>query len=259
MKLRYHWAAALLVLLALTGCEAAPPAENLATPARSVATLIFPSPFPATDIPAATPTAAPTATLAATAPPQPTPTASPAPTPAKISGKGDQVLDLNKWNGAAVAHITYTGSGNFSVWTVDGQGSKTKQLVNTTGSYDGFRPIDFVDGSSTKRLQMKASGGAWTVELIPMIVSLLDQVAVPGTYQGKGDDVVIIHGSADTATFDYAGVGTFSVWGYSRTLDSVVDEPGPYQGQVQLQPETLILEVVAKGPWSVSISAKMPG
>ncbi len=251
-----RWAAVLILFTLMAGCEAAPPAGTLTPAAPAAATLILPSPIPATNTPVATPTLAPTATPIPTKPPQPTLTATPGPTPIKLSGKGDQVLDLNKWNGAAVAHFTFKGSGSFSVWTVDAQGNQTKQIVNTTGNYDGFRPIDFIDGTSTKRLQMKANGGSWTVELIPIIASLLNKVNVPGTYQGKGDDVVIINGNADTATFDYAGSGNFSVWTYSRTLNYAINESGPYQGQIQLQPETLILEVVTKGAWSVSISAK---
>lgn len=216
----------------------------------------LPSKTPApTDTPTQTNTPIPTRTPRPTNTPRPSPTPTQPPKPIVLTGKGDQVVDVEKWDGAALARIKNTGGGNFVLWNYDADGNQIDLLVNTIGNYSGTIPIDFLDVEHTARFQVK-SNGSWEITLLPL--TEMELFLVPGSYDGNGDNVLALFGStpdllkADASKAD----GNFVVWGYSNTKDLVINEIAPYEGTTILDSGTLVLEVKAEGPWHLEITAK---
>jgi len=131
--------------------------------------------------PKPTNTPEPTNTRRPTNTPLPTATPTPEPQPIILTGKGDSVLEVEKWNGPALAKIKYNGGSNFAVINYDAQDERIDLLVNTIGKYEGIIPLDFTDGEYTARLEVKASG-EWEIQILP--IDRIDLVVLPTTIQG---------------------------------------------------------------------------
>lgn len=206
-----------------------------------------------TAIPTITNTPKPTNTPLPTNTPKPTKTSTPTPEPVLITGTGDSVENVN-WNGAGLLHITYTGDGNFAIINYDTNGERIDLLVNTIGTYEGTVPLDFID-EDTARFEIKASG-SWEIQILP-----LDNVRVetiPGTFTGKGDDVIAIAGGTpDLMIVDASTAeGNFVIWSYGNQKDLLVNEIAPYDGTVILSKDTFMLVINAEGDWSIEIKTK---
>ncbi len=213
--------------------------------------------------PLPTETIGPTDTTAPTDTPEPTITSTPAPQPIEITGKGSKVVDIKKWNGPAVVHLVYKGSSNFIVdpYGADGKETGFMGLANEIGSYDGWKPLDFGTFGQeelTTRIQIQSSGN-WTITICPLTIQYLKVANVPGTYQGKGDELVFLKGGTpDLATFDFKGDANFMVDAYTSDGDTnnIVNEIGVYNGQVIIPNNTIIFVVTANAPWTVEITSK---
>lgn len=254
-----HTVGQLLALAALTLAACAPAGT--------------PTPIPATETPAATATRSQTRTPRPTQTPMPTytprptqtrrPTATPTPLPEPMvfTGTGDQVVDLD-WDGSALLHITYTGSGNFAVWSYDDNGEVIDLLVNTIGRYDGIRPLDFSSADDTTRLVIESSG-EWTIQVSPL--DMMRGVELPATFSGTGDDVVylIAPGRPDLLTIDAStATGNFAVWASSEHRDLLVNEIAPYTGTVMIPRDIpgsrhwVVLTIEAEGKWTIKATSK---
>jgi len=203
----------------------------------------------------ATQEAPPTATLAPTPVP---PTAPPIPQlkPITLTGRGDDIVSVGKPDVPAIARISTTQSGgNFVVTRYDSSGNRIDLLVNEIGSYSGTRPIDFFDDEHTSRFEVKADG-SWKIEILPLTSAR--SLSVPGEISGSGDDIIILRGSTpDVATVSHRGDSNFVVTAYGTLgRDLLVNEIGSYNGKVIVSGDTIILEIVADGNWSVDISSK---
>jgi len=164
-------------------------------------------------------------------------------------------VDVEKSADAALAQITYNGGSNFIVENFGASGERIELLVNTIGSYEGTRPLDFMANETTTRLQIKASG-PWEIRIVPLYQGrTLD---VPGTAEGTGDDVLILVGSSpDLLKIDASNAtSNFIIMGYGDRRDLLVNEIAPYSGTVMLNEETVILEIVATGPWTVEVTSR---
>ncbi len=187
----------------------------------------------------------------------PTGTPTPFPEPIILSGNGDSVVDIEKWKGPAIAQVTYTGDGNFSVQGYDSNGEKMELLVDNPGSYQGTVPIDFMKGQSTARLEVTASG-EWKIRVLPALLGI-EREEIPGTIMGSGDDIMALTGGdPDLLTIDATRAeGAFTIWGYYSTKRKLLlDEIAPYQGTVVLGTDTVILVVSAKGDWTFDITTR---
>jgi len=206
-----------------------------------------------TAIPKPTNTPKPTNIPAATATPLP-PTA--VPKPVKLSGSGDSILDFENPFEGGIVHISGNAdAGYFGVTSFGSDGTQIDLLVNTTEPYDGFRPLDFRGGQHTVRFQVKASG-KWAVEVLPLTAAR--KLSVPGTIEGKGDDVVALGGGKpDLAKIRGNAIGRyFGVTGYGKYTDLLVNTTDPYEGTVILKADTVVIEVRAEGPWSIAVTSK---
>lgn len=213
------------------------------------------TPMP-TDTLAPTNTIAPTNTPEPTNTPGPTDTPTQTPTPIVLSGTGDAIVDVAKGPDPALVHITgNASSGYFGVTNYDASGNTIDLLVNTTDPYDGVRPLDFVSGDYTTRFEVKASG-AWTIEVLPL--SSIEKVQIPGEKSGTGDYVFALDGGTpDLAKITgNAGAAYFGVYSYSKTKELLVNTTDPYDGTVMLSSDTIIIEVVATGDWTINITTR---
>ena len=233
--------------------EAARPTKTLApsdTPEPSV------TPLP-TNTPEPTNTPAPTNTPEPTNTPKPTNTPTPAPQPITLTGQGDSVVDLDKWDGPAIVKIKYTGGGNFAVINHDPNGEYMDLLVNTIGSYQGTVPLDFYDIEHTDRFEVKASGN-WEIVVYPFDPEYLRFETIPGTFEGTGDDVVGLKGgSPDLLKAEATGDSNFAVWSISDDgKDLLINEIAPYSGTVMINQTSVLIIIKASGPWKIEITTK---
>jgi hypothetical protein len=250
--------AALLVCLLLVSACTSTPASPTATTINkddaiktAIASIIM-----------TTTASAPTNTPLPTSTPKPTLTPTPLPKPILLSGTGDSVLDVDmaKVGEEGIAHITGNKSARFfAVTSYDANGKQIDLLVNTTDVYDGYVPIDFTGSQITTRLEVSATD-AWTIEILPLLMGHV--IESPGTYQGKGDDVLLVPGfkthPPDTAKIvGNKSSSFFAVVTYGVTSsDLKVNTTDPYDGTVILASDTCIFVISATSDWSIEIKSK---
>jgi hypothetical protein len=233
-----------------TASASVPPGQGAATASNASAavTPVLTATAAATDTPQATDTPEATLTPAATATTE---------QPIILKGSGDSVVDANKWTGPALVHAEYHGGDNFVVENYDDSGQQIDLLVNTIGSYDGYVPLDFLDTEHTTRFQIQASG-PWTLTIEPF--TDIPVQTVPGTIQGKGDQVYILRGGTpDLLKADASHArDNFIVVAYSQIAgrDLVINDIAPYSGTVIIPSDTFILVINATGSWSIEVTAK---
>jgi hypothetical protein len=256
----------LFVVFALTACSSQPRVIT-ATPEPTLpetATVAPNNTNPPTNTATITSTSKPTNTPQPTSTPRPTTTRTPTPAPVFLSGTGDSVVDLKNWVGAGLAHITYSGRGNFIVWNYGSNGEKIDLLVNTIGAYDGVVLLDFYD-TQTTRFQIESSG-AWEITVLP--IENVRMVEIPGLVTGRGDDVVMIVGLAapDLLKMDASLADrNFIVHGHGNGKDLLANEIAPYTGIVIVDQNlpidrngvfALLLEVKATGDWTIEVTVR---
>jgi hypothetical protein len=203
-----------------------------------------------------TKTPLPTNTPQPTETPLPTATSTPPPQPIVLTGSGDSVVDVKKWNGPAILKATHTGGGNFIVLNYASSGDKIDLLINTIGNYAGTLPLDFLDSQRTARLEITA-GGQWELTIFP--IQNARRETVPSSIQGTGDDVVVLTDAAPDLLKINAtqAEGNFILMTYgTKGRDLLVNEIAPYSGTVMTKPGTYLLVITATGPWSIEITAK---
>jgi hypothetical protein len=248
---RLYWIIIVLAIL-ITSCAQAgsPISDATEGPPSASHTIIIESSY----TPKPTDTPLPTNTPRPTNTPQPTATDTPVPEPIVISGSGDDVVDIDKWSGPAILRITYHGGSNFVVWNYGTDGEKIDLLVNTIGSYEGTRPLDFMDDEFTTRFQIESSG-QWEITILPFIEIRTEQV--PSTFIGRGDDVIYLNGEPDLLRIDASTAkSNFVIWGFGNRIDLLVNEIAPYDGVVIAGSDIFVLVIEAEGDWSIEVTSK---
>ena len=210
-----------------------------------------------TNTPRPTSTPRPTRTPRPTDTPAPTLTPTPAPEPIVLTGSGDDIVDVEKWPGPALARITGNSAGaHFAVINYDAQGNQIDLLVNTTDPYSGMRPLDLLDSQHTTQFEVKATGD-WTIEVLPFLENATS-VDVPGTVSGTGDAVLILLDEAATASVTGNAAGShFAVLGYGGLFpDLLVNTTEPYDGEVRVAAGSRVFVVTAVGDWTIELTAR---
>lgn len=258
----------IFVLILLTGCSPTPgqirTAIVLTQAALPTSTLAFtvlpPETATITSTPEPTSTSEPTSTPKPTNTPIPTNTPKPSATPTAaqdpivLNGDTDSVVDLDKWQGPALARIKCSGTGHFAIWNYGANNEKYDLLVNTVGQYVGTVPLDFLDDAQTRRFEVTASG-SWEIIVLPL--ADIRREVIPGKISGSGDDVIFLDGeNPDLLIVDGTNAkGNLAIWAYGQRKDLVVNDIAPYSGTVLLDADTLILEITEDGGgWSLEIT-----
>jgi hypothetical protein len=167
-------------------------------------------------------------------------------------GKGDSVIKFKDFKEQLVlATVTYSGSGNFAVWSIDDQGDDIDLLVNVIGKYSGIVPLNFAKDPAALKI---TASGSWTVNTMPLNRAPRWDGASP--YTGKGDAVVIVQDAVEgltPVTISNTGESNFVVRAFSATgADLLVNEIGNYKGTTLLPSGTILLEVNSAGSWSIT-------
>jgi hypothetical protein len=222
---------------------------------------VFTAPRPSSGAPSASSSsAAPSSPIASsaaasTAAPSAAPTtvalAAPRPIapPTSYSGAGNVVLTIAKPAGssAVIASIAGNAGGhNFDVRAVDGAHD---HLVATTAPYNGSTLLDAA-GTTTHQLRVHAVG-AW-------LIRLTDVRSAPSFtvgYRGSGDAVLLHVGPGGSGLVAAQGAGhSFVVRAYrAGRATAVVDETGPWSGNVRWPSGDAIVTVRAVGPWTITV------
>ena len=183
----------------------------------------------------------------------PSTTAGPAVVTQHFEGTGDAEVALHpRTDGAALARIVAQNPQEFSVRSIDAKGEPLATVVDTTGSYDGTRPLNLEAGPTSARLDV-TSDGSWSIDIVPLDEA--PRVTAPGHYDGVGDEVLIVGGDPIRAHFEAdATAGRFAVDGYGVFKAPLVDDASPYSGDVILPTEAkAVLEIRAEGAWSADL------
>lgn len=175
-----------------------------------------------------------------------------------LAGTGDAIIDLDRDREPALAHVVGNAERkHFSVVTYGPDGRVIDLLVTTVDPYEGIHPLDFGQHDHATRFQVIATG-QWHIEIWPLTADVIQSrmLVVPGRHEGAGDDVLFLAGATPgRLAVDHRTRGHFAIVTYDLQTELVVNTVGPYQGTVELPPDTRTLEVKAVGPWKLSISA----
>ena len=162
------------------------------------------------------------------------------------NGSGDYVANGLKVEGYGILHVSYSGSGNFSVISYEGD-EYDKLLVNEIGNYSGDVLIDH---AGTFNLEISGEG-SWNITSSGLSVD-------DGTsFSGSGDSVTGIT-SHDGGSWHITNNGSsnFSVieYGmYEGYMKLMVNEIGNYEGTVKADSgDDIFFEINSDGNWSIN-------
>lgn len=191
-----------------------------------------------------TTTAAPTTTV----PPTTSTTLPPGWEPFTMEGSGDDFFEYSiPFDDLAVLKITHSGSSNFTVWSYTSANHRIDLLVNEIGSYEGYRPVNFLVGEEVGFLEVGTSG-SWSITA----TYLFDLEQQVGKAAGSGPDVVIVNLASPALAITHDGDSNFSVKAWTTDdRDLLVNEIGKYSGTVRVQPGMVIFDIEADGNWSL--------
>ena len=186
---------------------------------------------------------------------QPSTTSEPATIPETIvyTGTGDSVIEVGIASSDDIYVLHVTGNAadsHFAVKGYDSTGSTTELFVNTTDPYDGYT---FDPSFSTSILEITATG-EWTIELISILN--MQTISSGQTINGTGDSVMLVGEYGLTATISgNQGASHFAVKTYgTESNDLLVNTTDPYDGMVVLSGDPVILQVNAKGEWTITFN-----
>ena len=185
-----------------------------------------------------------------TAPLPPKPTIAPGEQLPQLSfaGQGDDTMALDP-PGPRVARIEYSGTGPFSVTGLDANDEEVAVFAEAEGPYTGAVAVDFRDEQDSRSLRVEAEG-PWSIQMVP--VETLR--AIPGTFAGSGDDVVLYSGRVGPVTVSHTGDGEVRVNYFeitTRNITTLVEETGPVERSVELRGPAFVW-VEADGDWSIT-------
>ena len=181
------------------------------------------------------------------------------PTPNVYTGSGDSILDIEKPDDEVLIYVRgNSASRHFGVTGYGADGECTGLFVHTSlrpqpDPYEGVRPLDFMQGQETTRLEIDASG-RWQIEIRSLRSART--VEAGDIIKGDGDDVFLIKGSPDAAVIEGNAAGrNFAVTAYGTSADILVNTVDPYVGVVMMPPDSSVVEVTTIGPWEVRLHA----
>ncbi|MCA1789429.1 MAG: hypothetical protein LC667_06105 [Thioalkalivibrio sp.] len=163
-------------------------------------------------------------------------------------GEGDDFFAIELAE-PAIVELRHEGASNFAVFAYPAEGRRDI-LVNEIGTYDGIRPLGWMELPIVD-IEIQADG-FWTFTVLPRT-----EAPQPGAYiEGVGDMVLNfaeIEGRALSLTHD--GSSNFAVFAYppEGRRDVLVNEIGAYSGRVRLVPGTSFVEIQADGRWTLAV------
>ena len=163
------------------------------------------------------------------------------------TGSSDDVVTLENTGSPILLECSYSGEGNFIVYTVDDAGENVGLLVNTIGAYSGV-VTDYQEYLDVTMLSVQASGD-WSITVKPM--DAMEELSNGETYSGDG---VYYIDEEELSTIDMtnSGESNFIVYGVGSSYDLLANEVGEYSGTViWTEPQSFFI-VTSDGDWSIS-------
>ena len=146
-----------------------------------------------------------------------------------------------------VIHVTGNAAGEeFWVKNYDKDGELIGLLVNTNETYDGIRPLDFLNTENTGEIEINAIG-EWEVEITDIFEAPF--LAMPGGFTQSGDYVVVLGGGLPYSAYikkDEAK-GSFRILGYGNSIEVLFDTTEPVEGIIPIGADIVALEIQAQG------------
>jgi hypothetical protein len=163
-------------------------------------------------------------------------------------GTGSQVVPVDPITGPAIVAVTHDGTGAFAVQAQQGGVPVGPAMVSVTGSWTGRYLAGL--GGTVSAFAVTADG-AWTLTVQRRETALaFDEAA---GVSGENPDVVAYDGTAGwTATVTYEGAGPIVVSAVTVSgSQELVNQPGPFTGDIDIPAGPGFLTVDAPGPWTV--------
>lgn len=212
---------------------------------------------PATTTPATTASTTPTTAKPTTTTARPTTTTAAPLAPTVYEGSGTAVVTVKLAPSQIIVNASHGGSSNFIVKPVDQTGTAGSSLINEIGPYSGRLLVP--DPTKVVALSVKADG-PWRFEFNELRPGVTVNVAKVGEpYNGNGKDVVMVAlpstglvKAAFTATASNFIVRPYDSSG--RGSSSLVNEIAPWSGEVIVKNATVLLDVDATGPWTMTLT-----
>jgi hypothetical protein len=224
------------------------------TPTETATPTETPTPTP-TDTPTPTPEPTPEPTPAPTARPTPRPTPVPAPR-YTFSGTTSKNTKSFPVSGTLKVDYSYTGGyNNFIVDLADSSGQEVASIVNEIGSIQGTTWVYGQAGAL--HFEVITEGGPWAITATQVNPT---PHALPVAFKGVTGYTTstFVSDAGFTLTWTNKGTGNFIVDVIDPTtgesVDGLVNTIGPGSGTTEAYDTgTLALDIVADGPWAVSL------
>jgi hypothetical protein len=168
-----------------------------------------------------------------------------------FSGSSDDVVKFSTpITDARIVTATAAGDANFVIKTLDASGHEADLLVNTIGAYRGS--VLLLPQDPISALQITANG-PWTINVHDVTTG----TKWAGTNQasGRGDTVLIIPGgtsAVETVKITNSGEDNFVVYAIDSDRNLLVNEIGSWSGTEVLPTNTVVVEVLSDGAWSIT-------
>jgi hypothetical protein len=166
------------------------------------------------------------------------------------SGIGDLVVPLPRGAHDGVVTAIHAGRSNFVVEVLDRSGRPCGLLVNRIGRYRGTTAFGLGAGlRDAVQLRVIADGG-WIMHVGS--ISSAPTLELPSA--GVGDGVLRVEGARPELQFSHGGQGNVIVVqsAPSGSTRLTVNEIGPFEGAVAIDPGPAVLAVRADGPWKIT-------
>jgi len=169
-----------------------------------------------------------------------------------VSGRGSKTVEVALEPDAAyVATITHDGTSNFMVEALDDDRRPVGLIVNAIGDYAGDRTVGLAERGTTAAFRVRATG-TWKI----VLRDLSKAPAFTGEASGRKPAVFRVPDGAALGrqiTATHSGRDNFVVRGFGDDdrFGLFINEIGRFRGTEPLPPDTRVIEVDARGGWTL--------
>lgn len=180
------------------------------------------------------------------------PSTAPSQTLASFQGAGSGIRPVDPITAPTIVRVTHDGAGAFSVQPQQGGVPAGDPLFDVTGAWSGRYLVGL--GGTISAFAVTADGN-WTIEIQSIDTALPLSLATPVS-AGASEVARWADTEAVSVIVDYTGAGPIVVRAISGSgTEVLVDEAGPFAGEVTLPAGPGYITVDAAGPWTVGYIA----
>lgn len=182
----------------------------------------------------------------------------PEPSPINLSGSGQKATQqFNLEAGLSIFTLMHSGSSNFSILLMDGDGKYVSLLVNEIGSFSGSKAVK-IDKAGPYILNITADG-SWTVNITqPRVSTASATTSFSGTGQ-QASQLFYLSKGLHVFNMTHEGNSNFAILLMDKNggyVDLLVNEIGSFNGSKAVgisKSGIYLFDISADGNWSVSI------